>query len=342
MFDLEILKSPLTSSSIRTPHSSPSPSSTLSESSSSPITISTRKPRTPRKRPNQTYNEAAALLSTACPNVFSPKNLTRAGKFTKPHDNPFFFDDDKSSELLLPFRVIEDQGCLLNRPILEQSPSFRIQPRVFEKMCRQSPVQSECQEKLSMHCDEYQKEEDFDADSILDEEIGDGIDSIMGDLSADKPAIGEIEYNTECYNGGINGWNVGGRFEYGFGFGMNRGMRALRNVDRGGDLWIFPTVDIQQISPKLNKVASAEKRKKKKKVEKPVESRLELPEEDSILKPKTPESSDEIPLPRPNSHPSLILKLNYEEVLSAWSDRSPFAGEFSGSESHGIDASVRS
>uniref|UniRef100_A0A0V0H243 Putative ovule protein n=1 Tax=Solanum chacoense TaxID=4108 RepID=A0A0V0H243_SOLCH len=63
--DLEIIKSPSTSWTSQ----SSSPSSTLSESSNSPIAISTRKPRTPRKRPNQTYNEAAALLSTVYPKI---------------------------------------------------------------------------------------------------------------------------------------------------------------------------------------------------------------------------------------------------------------------------------
>ncbi|KAK4854127.1 hypothetical protein QYF36_019292 [Acer negundo] len=120
--DLDIIKSP--SNSIRTSNTS-SPSSTLSESSNSPLAISTRKPRTARKRPKQTYNEAAALLSTVYPTIFSTKNLKNPTKFTKPHD--YFFDE--SAEILLPFREINSSGFLpLHQPI-QDKPSFRLEPK---------------------------------------------------------------------------------------------------------------------------------------------------------------------------------------------------------------------
>ncbi|KAI5584207.1 hypothetical protein BDE02_06G065000 [Populus trichocarpa] len=118
-FDLEIVKSSSTSST-RTSHTS-SPSSTISESSNSPLAISTRKSRTPRKRPNQTYNEAAALLSTAYPNIFSTKHLTKSSKFTKPQDNSLLLD--QSSDLLLPFRVFDNSGFLIHQPI-QGKPSY--------------------------------------------------------------------------------------------------------------------------------------------------------------------------------------------------------------------------
>ncbi|GMP47379.1 hypothetical protein CsSME_00015142 [Camellia sinensis var. sinensis] len=309
-FDLEIVKSPSTSTRIS--HSS-SPSSTLSESSNSPLAISTRKPRTPRKRPNETYNEAAALLSTAYPSIFSTKHLTKPCKFTKlhPHPHDTFLNQ---SDLLLPFRVFDNSGFLLHQPIPEK-PNFRFEttsPRVVnscEKPC-QSPVENEFQAE-----DSFNLQEDFDAESILDEEIEEGIDSIMGNLSVSVNDESMDESNvSSSYSGQINscyghpiGLGFGGKFDVGFGM-RRRGVRALRHVDEERDWWRFPTVDVVEISPKLSK-APAEK--KKKKIEKPVEEK-ENEKENSI----------------PKSNPGLLLKLNYDEVVNAWSNRgSPFSEE---------------
>ncbi|XP_057979309.1 protein CHLOROPLAST IMPORT APPARATUS 2 isoform X2 [Malania oleifera] len=327
-FELEIVKSP--STSIRTSHSS-SPSSTLSESSNSPIAISTRKPRTPRKRLNQTYNEAAALLSTANPNIFSTKHLTKPCQFTKPQD-PFF--EEESSELLSPFRMVDSPGCLLHQSILEKKPNFQIEQKVVdsceEKPCR-SPVESNFQGKCSIPCDGYE-EEDLDAESILDEEIEEGIDSIMGNLSVNNNSMQEYNGQLDSWYGEAMGLNLGGRFE--FGMGLESGVRALRHVDEG-DWFRFPAVDIRQISPKFNKV-SPEKRKKKKKA---VEKR-ECVKENSIPKLKSTEPAGEISTQKSNS--SLLLKLNYEDVMNAWSDRgSPFSDEIPpGSDMAASDASA--
>ncbi|EYU19419.1 hypothetical protein MIMGU_mgv1a023217mg, partial [Erythranthe guttata] len=80
-----------------------------------PLAISTRKPRTPRKRPNQTYNEAAAILFTAYPKIFPTK--ANPCKFTKSHGgnekNPFLFE---TSDLLMPFRVMDDGSEYLLHP----------------------------------------------------------------------------------------------------------------------------------------------------------------------------------------------------------------------------------
>ncbi|XP_059460043.1 protein CHLOROPLAST IMPORT APPARATUS 2-like isoform X2 [Corylus avellana] len=322
--DLDIVKSPSTST--RTSHSS-SPSSTLSESSNYPLAISTRKPRTSRKRPNQTYNEAAALLSTAYPNIFSPKHLTKPRKFTAQHES--FLAE--SSELLLPFRVIDSSGFLLHQPIQEK-PSFQIQSKVAnfcEKPC-QSPGEVDFQANSLELCDGY--EEDFDAESILDEEIEEGIDSIMGNLSVGTDAVDD-----SCSGGQKNSWygnpipmglGFGGKFEMGFGMRRGGGVRALRHVDEG-NWWSFPVVDVRQISPKFHRHSSGSAEKKKKKVEKPPAMELknkELPKENST--------------PKPNS--GLLLKLNFDEVLNAWSDRgSPFSDDFPGFELPGNDVSAR-
>lgn len=325
-FELEIVKSPSTSISS---HSS-SPSSTISESSNSGLTISTRKPRTPRKRPNQIYNEAAALLSTAYPNIFSTKHLTNRRKFTKPIDS----FSDQSAELLLPFRVIDDSGFLLHQPIPEK-PNSRIEPRVtnsLEKSLCNSPGEMDSRANSSSMdlCNDYQ--EDFDAESILDEEIEEGIDSIMGHLSMNTEAIDESRGGgqTSCWYENPMGLGFGGRFDLGLG-SRRGGVRALRHVEEA-NWWNFPTVDVLQISPKFHKAPTmppAEKKKKKKKVEKP------SPEPEAVM-----ESPKDNPIPKANS--GLLLKLDYDTVLDAWSDKgSPFSGEAPGSDAQGNDVSVR-
>ncbi|KAM1067444.1 hypothetical protein ACFX2J_022446 [Malus domestica] len=354
-FELDIVKSPSTS----TFTSTSSPSSTLSESSNSGLAISTRKPRTPRKRPNQTYNEAAALLSTAYPNIFSSKNFTNPRKFTKPHDSFF----DQSSELLLPFRVIEAEnaGFLLHLPIREK-PSSQFEPKSlnsFEKPCR-SPgefdSQPNCNSDSMELCDGYNfQEEDFDAESILDEETEEGIDSIMGSMSVnmdleDESNNGGEQMNNSNPNPNSN-WNscygypmglgFGGKFE--FGFGSRRGVRPLRHVD-DGNWWSFPTVDVLEISPRFNKsqscsapapAAATAKKKKKKKVEKLL-----------VLETRTaaelPKEANPIPKPPVEEEPRLMLKLDYDDVLNAWSNKaSPFSEEMPGSDAAGNDVSAR-
>ncbi|XWS73313.1 hypothetical protein CRYUN_Cryun02cG0117700 [Craigia yunnanensis] len=325
--DLEIIKSPSTST--RTSQTSSSPSSTLSESSNSPLAISTRKPRTPRKRPNQTYNEAAALLSTAYPNIFSTKNLKKPHKFTKSQDS--FFHE--SSELLLPFRVIDDSGFLLQNQPIREKPNCLIEPKVVN-FCDKS-WQSTSGEvnshggggSMEMELStEFQ--EDFDAESILDEEIEEGIDSIMGNLSVNQDTLDEC--NGTCQGAQIS--QIGSW--HGLGFGLRRGVRALRHVDEG-NWWNFPTVDVLQISPKTNTKAAttttsrAEKKKKKKKAEKPI----------VVMEAKSSEMAKGNPNQKPS--PGLQLKLNYNEVVNAWSDRgSPFSEESPGSEVPGNDIYV--
>lgn len=342
--DLEIIKS--TSSSIRTSHSS-SPSSTISESSNSPLAISTRKPRTPRKRPNQTYNEAAALLSTAYPNIFSTKDFSKPCKFIKPHEYSSFSFEESSGELLLPFQV--------------EKPVFQIDPSAYEKPCSNDTEEIGCQTNSSNLCNGY---DDFDAESILDEEIEEGvIDSIMGNLG-----VCSKEEPSSCSNvggGPVNfaygypiglGFGLGGRFD--FGFGMVRGgvAKAFRQSEER-DWWTFPTVDVGEISPRFNKTSSEEKRKNK--VENsnpkppsskpstenstPVPKSSSAPSENSNLNPKSNcTSSKENSTPTSKSSPEILLKLNYDEVLNAWSDRgSPFSEEFPGAEVSGSDTLAR-
>ncbi|XP_038890141.1 protein CHLOROPLAST IMPORT APPARATUS 2 isoform X2 [Benincasa hispida] len=352
-FDLEIVKSP-SSSWTRTSQTS-SPSSTLSESSNNTqLAISTRKSRTPRKRPNQTYNEATVLLSTAYPNVFSTKHLTNPRKFTKSHDSLFC----ESAELLLPFRVIDSSGFLLHQPpLVHERPNSQIHSKLTN-LWENRPCSSPGEIDFQPNSMEIEEIEDFDAESILDEEIEEGIDSIMGNLSVDNLETGNSTQDS-CVN--VNNhprnWNcywspIGLGFNQKFesGFGMRKGIErtAIRGVDNG-NWWRFPTVDVVEISPKLNPKppvpapapSAVATKKKKKKVEKltVIESKkAAMPLQKEKLE-KSEKSEKPIPKLKPTG---LLLKLNYEAVADAWSSRgSPFSDEIPGSDTAGSDVNAR-
>ncbi|KAI3811467.1 hypothetical protein L1987_21191 [Smallanthus sonchifolius] len=167
-FDLEhMVKCPCSNSSTTTSNSS-SPSSTLSESSHSPIAISTQKPRTLRKRPNQTYNEASALLSMASPNIFKIKYLSRRTNNLLPKFN-------EPPELISRFPVT-GKFLLRHRP------------------CSLTglKITNSCQ-----NAGEMKSIDDFDTESILIDGNEQGIDSIMGDC---KPISQNHESNDNiCY-----------------------------------------------------------------------------------------------------------------------------------------------
>ncbi|KAE9609874.1 hypothetical protein Lal_00006111 [Lupinus albus] len=300
--DLEFLKS--ASFSVCSSSSS-SPSSTISESSNSPLTISTTKPRTPRKRPNQIYNEAAALLSTAYPNLFPSKSL----KTHPPPPPNLFFEEPPSSEVLLPFRVFDSSSSFL---LHQHKPGFSMEPKVVSSREINSASAMINSLELEDDCGE-----DFDAESILDEEIEEGIDSIMGSVAEQEDTNGAVT----CL--GIPAIGFGGKLDCRFGL-----RRALRHVDDGGNWWNLPAVDILRISPKItNKLppqppAAAEKKKKKK------------------VEVKNPEPVKGNPMAK--SNPGLMLKLNYKEVKNAWSDKgSPFADDSPISDASGNDVTAR-
>ncbi|KAG1364504.1 protein CHLOROPLAST IMPORT APPARATUS 2 [Cocos nucifera] len=317
-FDLDIVKSS-SSSSARSCHTS-SPSSTLSESSNSSRTISIKKARTPRKRPNQTYNEAAALLSTIYPNIFSSKSIKKPTKQTKPFDS----FPETSSELLPPLPVLSDAAFLI-RETSPEEPPFRIQPKLkssLEKECT-SPASNEIREAIAIS--PFPLEEDFDAESILDGEVEEGIDSIMGNLGMNTTTT-STDRKEACSNkdsplidpylGSLMGLGLGGKFELGLGFHFRRNMqRALRHSDEG-DWWRSPTVPMQEIVPKFEtSTPSSEKKKKKKTTTK------KKVEREEVGGTQTAAAAAAAAATKPgNFHKSgLGLKLNHEEVLKAWS-----------------------
>ncbi|KAF8114005.1 hypothetical protein N665_0043s0075 [Sinapis alba] len=302
-FDLEMMKSP-PSRAVSSSHNTPSPSSTISESNSPPLAISTRRPRTQRKRPNQTYDEASALLSTAYPNIFSSKRKSPL--------NPLFLNDyDEASQLLLPFESTEESGFLF-------SPTTQTKPYHFLE-----------HKEVSYYSDvnQFGIFEDFDAESILDEEIEEGINSFMGNIESNDGESGFhcLEEMTKLP------WQ-----------GSSLGLRnSLRECD-DASLWMFPTVELEHISPRVQtsitaaaaaaegksvdvdsskskSVAGEEKRKKKKK--KVAAAAVDLKTEESV---------------------SPFLKLDYDGVIEAWSDKeSPFSDEVLGSKAAGSNVHAR-
>lgn len=311
--DLEVIKSPSSTSWIS---SSSSPSSTLSESSNcAPLAISTRKPRTPRKRPNQTYNEAAAILSTAYPKIFP----TKPSKFAAAsHDQTYNYSSStflfEPSELLMPFQEVDallDSRLLLEKP---ESPIAIKGLNLFDKPCLSPP---EIDSNSSECVDE------FDAESILDEEIGGGIESIMGNIEMENGTLREPPpppaNNTFCY-----GYPVGLGLGLGLGFGMRRESREMRNDHC--DWWRFPCVNVVDVNPNIGRDSSESK--KKKKVE--------------IKKAEAAGSENSVSAAEESAPQGLLLKLNFDGVLNAWSDKaSPFSGDSPPSDAAGNDLRVR-
>ncbi|XP_021981420.1 protein CHLOROPLAST IMPORT APPARATUS 2 [Helianthus annuus] len=371
-FDFEniICPSTTTTTSSRTSHSS-SPSSTLSESINSPLAISNRKPRTPRKRPNQSFNEAASLLSIACPKVFSTKNVTNKNhnlsKITTQNGNSFH----DPPELLLPFPMTQNSGFHLHRSIMENPNSvfdskvanFCHSPGEVDFPNRVGVTHSSHGNNLLQKCSVRMRtsgtswpdtvldpthagasctgflgdsnsnsvelldgfEDDFDTESMLDEEMEHGIDSIMGishPTSEKHDTNNNYSLNSKTCYGYPMGLGFGGNLEFNFGMGMRNGIRALKNGD-GGNWWSFPTVNVVNISPPVAPVTV-------KKI--PVEKKKKRVEE--LMKRSEPE------LEHGNSDVRcrLLLKLNYDDILNAWSDKgSPLPEEVSGLESPGGD-----
>nr|XP_018682715.1 PREDICTED: protein CHLOROPLAST IMPORT APPARATUS 2-like isoform X1 [Musa acuminata subsp. malaccensis] len=329
-FDLDIVK-PSSPSSGRSSDSS-SPSSTLSESSN---TISIKRARTPRKRPNQTYNEAAALLSTIYPNIFSTKSLKKLSK--NPRTLASF---PESSDLLPPFPVLGDAGFLIDKIQPEKPAAVRVELKLkvpFEKECT-SPVSNVSWEPNSPN--PFDDDDDFDAESILDQEVEAGIDSIMGNLNTNTPTDDDTSEGSNHSNSGINpllrsliGCKMGGKFELGLGFRLRRNLqRALRNSDEGY-WWRSPTVPVRDITPDINPSTAtvtppALEKKKKKKVDK-----------EEVDGTKNSASATPNP-PQEKLKASLGLKLSHEEVINAWSDSGSIFSDGPDSPNSSADALV--
>ncbi|XP_009120242.2 protein CHLOROPLAST IMPORT APPARATUS 2 isoform X2 [Brassica rapa] len=316
-FELEKKKSsppPPPSSSTTT--RATSPSSTISESSNSPLAISTRKPRRPRKRPNQTYNEAAALLSTAYPNLF-PSSSNNLYSKKKTHPNPHLYgfaakspllsDNDDASELLL--ESIEEPDFLFLPTIQARSEYFSEQKEVNVNL--------------------FEFSDEFDAESILDEETEEGIDSIMGIVES---------------NSGENRGHLISRLEHmmkmnrkGFKFPLGLGLRSALREHNDASWCRFHTVDFEQISPRIQSTVKEEKIESKKSKKK---KKKKVPAAAAAV--KTVQMTETCRDDSEEKSGQLMLKLDYDGVLEAWSEKElPFSDEILGSEAAGADVNAR-
>ncbi|CAN1229411.1 Protein CHLOROPLAST IMPORT APPARATUS 2 [Linum grandiflorum] len=317
VFDLEIaVKSAATTTTTS------SPSSTLSESGNcSPLAISTRrKPRsTPRKRPNQTYNEAAALLSTAYPKLFPAKHLLPSSPASAAAFHSFNFDSADS--LLLPASA--DSRFL---PAWEKVKQAKSSSAAASEVSSRDNSNSNSKEFChggggigSGGGGGYEEEgDDFDAESILDEEIEEGgIDSIMGNLSVVSSSNRSEE--SESVNVGQTTATPTTRssFVYGYppgfiGNGNGNGIRAFRRVD---DWWSYPVVDVFQISPRLDsnyRPITTDEAKSKSNSKKKTKSKK---------KKKIEDLDDGARVDLKGKGGKLLLKLNYDDILKAWSGK---------------------
>lgn len=305
-FELEMTKSPpsRTASSSQN-NNTPSPSSTISESNSPPLAISTRRPRTQRKRPNQTYDEAAALLSTAYPNIFSSKRKS-------PLNLPLFLNDyDEASHLLLPFESIEERGFLFS-PTTQTKPFHFLEHKDFDS-----------------EVNRFGFFEDFDAESILDEEIEEGIGSFMGNIESNDD--GESGFAGRDY------YTIDPLAEMTTLPWHGTSSLGLRNSLRECDdasLWRFPTVELEHISPRIQTTITAATAAADVDVNSSSKSKTVAGEE----KRKKQKVADS----KTGQSVNPFLKLDYDGVLEAWSDKeSPFSDEVLGSDAAGTDVHVR-
>ncbi|ESW10767.1 hypothetical protein PHAVU_009G236100 [Phaseolus vulgaris] len=201
----------------------------------------TKKLRTLRKRPNQNYNEATILLAAAYPSLFSTRNLKNSEKFIKPIQECY----KDSSEPLLVFR--EYDAIDSDAFSFESKRRFQTEPNRLSFGARERN-----KKKKNANCEEVDldlEREELDCESMLEEEIEEGIDSIMGRSRVEDADCGA---NEERFSHGEFSW-----------------VRALRRVHDDSKWWNFLVVDMLQVSPPMENATTENlvptKRKKKEK-----------------------------------------------------------------------------
>ncbi|KAJ6819035.1 protein CHLOROPLAST IMPORT APPARATUS 2-like [Iris pallida] len=299
-FELDILKAPSPSSSAR--------SSCSSECSS--VVVSTKRARTPRKRPNQSYAEAAILLSAVYPSVFNAKSLP---KLCRTHANPFFAASRPPPPFPANYLIEEEEDP-------DSKPSCR-----FEFKSASSPMVREPCGAGGVELGDPGSP-DYDVESILDEE--EGIDSIMGKLSIENPESETLS----PFLGGLVGL---GRL--GLLTGKSNVRHAMRGA-RGGEWWSKSTmVEVKDIVPKLDVLPPLAKKKKKN------SSSSSSKKKKMVGKSEDDDCTQAVCSPGATSikPAGLGLKLNYDNVVEAWSDREfPFTKE-TGTPEFSADALAR-
>ncbi|KAF0918830.1 hypothetical protein E2562_026202 [Oryza meyeriana var. granulata] len=336
------------SSPLRAAHSSAS--STLSEASnsSSVASLSLKRARKPRKRPNQTYNEAAALLASMYPSVFPVSKGPETARPRLLGLASALADDPSCSDLLPPFPVLGNgsAACLLRDTPQPPTPRCPVpikncsSPAPVSSVFREfrdaatSPGTPEADATDDLGELDFEDEDVFYADSFLavDDGAAEGIDSIMGKLSMEKNSAAASRTEAILSSAAIHPY-LRSLMVLGLGFRqgrLNTG-QAMKRHDDGSDWWMCPAIPVKDImAPPAPSVAmpvpvSDKKKKSKKKAEKEMgrENGIAVGDEGALGFDHGDAGISALKAPKIG----LGLNLNTEEVLKAWCDRgSVFAG----------------
>nr|BAJ97301.1 predicted protein [Hordeum vulgare subsp. vulgare] len=331
---------------LRPAHSSASSALSDASNSSSASSLSLKRARTPRKRLNQTYNEAAALLASMYPSVFpagdrappSPRLLGLASALA---------DDPSRADLLPPFPVLGNAACLLRDAAPMQSPTPRspVLARACPSPAAVSSAFTEFRDSAPSpgtpdgaagadgpgELDFEDDDDSFDADSFLlggaDEgAAAEGIDGIMGKLSMENGSDAST-INRVLSSSGIDPY-IRNLMVLGLGFRRSRSniKQALKRQDDDSEWWMCPAIplkDIMPVPPPSMAPPPPPVEKKKKKTKKKALKDIAAGPCITCLKEEIPDPAygdDGIfGLKAPKT--GLGLSLNTEEVLKAWYDR---------------------
>ncbi|TVU07738.1 hypothetical protein EJB05_41107, partial [Eragrostis curvula] len=341
--DLEMVKAAAAGAAPPRPAHSAA-SSTLSEasnaSSSSTSSLSLKRPRTPRKRPNQTYNEAAALLASMYPSVFPVAKCPETAPPRLLGLASALADDPGCSDLLPPFPVLGHAAFLLRDLPHPSAPWSSVPPKSCPSPAAVSSFFSEFRDPVpspatpdAAAADEpgeldFDDDGDFDADSFLgvDDGAAEGIDAIMGKLTMESNAAAAASVISDLPSSGIHPY-VRNLMMLGLGFRhgqLNKNLQALKRHNVDTEWWMCPAIPVKDIAPAPPApVAMPEVSENKKKIKKKVAGREMKVESGQWRKAEDviPDScngySGTVALPETG----LGLRLNTEEVLKAWCGR---------------------
>ncbi|KAL6603246.1 hypothetical protein ACP70R_043607 [Stipagrostis hirtigluma subsp. patula] len=343
--DLEMVKAAAAGAAAPPRPAHSAASSTLSEASnaassstSSVASLSLKRARTPRKRPNQTYNEAAALLASMYPSVFPATKGPEAAPRRLLGLASALADDPSCSDLLPPFPVLGHAAFLLRDLPQPQPPPPSPRSPAPAKSCPSpaavSSVFSEFRDPApspatpdAAAADEP-GELDFDADSFLgvDDGVAEGIDGIMGKLTMESNASTVARISSDLSSAGIHPY-LRSLMVLGLGFrqdqlNINQAVKR-HNVDTEWSVspTTIPVKDITPVPPSpVEMPAVLEKKKKTKKKMVAMEKLLSTGQckkvEEAIADSANGDTGF-LALPETG----LGLRLNTEEVLKAWCGR---------------------
>ncbi|CAN6200619.1 unnamed protein product [Urochloa humidicola] len=359
--DLEMVKAAGTAAVAAPPRPahSAAASSTLSEASnasasssvtSSVASLSLKRPRTPRKRPNQTYNEAAALLASMYPSVFPAAGGPEAAPPRLLGLASALADDPDCSDLLPPLPVLDQAAFLLrDLPPPPQSPAVPVPMSPAPAKSCPSPaavssVFSEFRDPApspatpdTVAADEpgeldFDDDDGFDADSILcgvDESAAEGIDGIMGKLSMENNASaaavssGNSNLSTSRIHPYLKNLMVLG---LSFRHDQRNINQALKRHNVDPEWWMCPAIPVKDIAPPplplpvVAKPMVSEKKKSKKKLldslykDVPI---VHCKKEEEWIPDSANHDTRVLALPETG----LGLRLNTDRVLKAWRGR---------------------